>query len=145
MFNNQSLIMIIKLGLGCENYGIEIGKYGRIIVNPKTRRTTSIANSSIYAIGDVTGLSGLASSAQHQGRTLAHTLFNHLKKPILNRLEKELVEEEESRMNDKNKLTSITNNNNKVDNSIEDEDSLFGSATDAPMTIWTIPEVSSVG
>jgi pyruvate/2-oxoglutarate dehydrogenase complex dihydrolipoamide dehydrogenase (E3) component len=50
-------------GLGLEAVGVSTKKYGRIAVD-KTYKTTS--PKSIYAVGDVTGPPGLASSAQQQ-------------------------------------------------------------------------------
>ena len=55
-------------GLGCENLGINITKYGRIVVDDLCR-TTSKHN--IFAVGDVIGPPGLASAAQQQ-------VFTHL-------------------------------------------------------------------
>ena len=60
-------------GIGCENVGIEVGKYERITVDKNLRTTSSYP---IYAIGDVIGPPSLASSAQQQGRTLCERLFD---------------------------------------------------------------------
>ena len=60
-------------GIGCEDVGVEIGKYERITVDKHLRTTSPFP---IYAIGDVIGPPGLASSAQQQGRTLCERLFD---------------------------------------------------------------------
>ena len=60
-------------GIGCEDVGVDIGKYERIIVDKNLRTTSPYP---IYAIGDVIGPPGLASSAQQQGRTLVERLFD---------------------------------------------------------------------
>jgi len=130
------LTTVYILGLGCENVGIEIGKYGRIDVDPHSRRTTS--KRSIYAIGDVTGPPGLASSAQQQGRLVAHSLFQHLRQPILSRLQQEQLIELNL------KTPSVRKEAIKPDPDLN-RLALFGSARDAPMTLWTIPEMASVG
>eukprot|EP00601_Ochromonadales_sp_CCMP2298_P028597 CAMPEP_0173333288 /NCGR_PEP_ID=MMETSP1144-20121109/4794_1 /TAXON_ID=483371 /ORGANISM="non described non described, Strain CCMP2298" /LENGTH=399 /DNA_ID=CAMNT_0014278205 /DNA_START=189 /DNA_END=1384 /DNA_ORIENTATION=- len=60
-------------GLGCAECGIDVGRYGRIDVHPLTRRTScSAPRTAVFAVGDVTGPPGLASSAQQQGRSVAH-------------------------------------------------------------------------
>jgi len=123
-------------GLGCEKYGVEIGKYGRIVVDQSSHRTTC-ASGNIYAVGDVTGPPGLASSAQQQARSVAQHLYRDLRKPILSRLQQELLDQQMAEEGEQ-----PTDNVSK--------DTLFGSivgssAPDAPMTIWTIPEMASVG
>jgi NAD(P) transhydrogenase len=57
--------------IGCENVGVEIGKYGRVVVD-KDFRT---ANPRIFAIGDVVGPPGLASFAQQAARVVTDLLF----------------------------------------------------------------------
>lgn len=57
--------------IGCENVGVEIGKYGRVAVD-KDFRT---ANPRIFAIGDVVGPPGLASFAQQAARVVTDRLF----------------------------------------------------------------------
>ena len=57
--------------IGCENVGVEIGKYGRVIVD-KDFRT---ANPRIFAIGGGGGPPGRASFAQQAARVVTDLLF----------------------------------------------------------------------
>eukprot|EP00611_Tribonema_gayanum_P015792 TRINITY_DN276_c2_g1_i2.p1 TRINITY_DN276_c2_g1~~TRINITY_DN276_c2_g1_i2.p1 ORF type:complete len:661 (-),score=253.92 TRINITY_DN276_c2_g1_i2:740-2524(-) len=57
-------------GLLCEAAGIEIGRFGRVMVDD----TGCTANKDVYAVGDVVG-AGLASAAAQQGRGVADRLF----------------------------------------------------------------------
>lgn len=76
--------------IGCENVGVGIGKYGRVLVD-KDFRT---ANPRIFAIGDVVGPPGLASFAQQAGRIVTDNLF---------RTEEEEEEEAAERKKEKEK------------------------------------------
>ena len=109
--------------LGLENVGILTKKYGRIEIDENYRTT---AETSIYAIGDVIGPPGLASAAVQQGRYVADKLFGPQSTSY----------EEESK-----RERRIVKTKDQI---------LFGSAkgsgsTDTPLTLWTIPELSSVG
>lgn len=57
--------------IGCENVGVGIGKYGRVLVD----RDFRTANPRIFAIGDVVGPPGLASFAQQAARVVTDLLF----------------------------------------------------------------------
>jgi NAD(P) transhydrogenase len=127
--------------LECESAGIEIGKYERIVVD-NDLRTKSL--SSIFAIGDVIGPPGLASSAQQQGRQLAERLFDvnsehfsHLPAPAANEADDDSALDNEVDPFFAEPETTSAN--------------LFGStsgwsrAMDAPLTLWTLPEIASVG
>jgi len=57
--------------IGCEHVGVEIGKYGRVLVD----RDFRTANPRIFAIGDVVGPPGLASFAQQAARVVTDLLF----------------------------------------------------------------------
>ena len=109
--------------LGLENLGVVTLKYGRIKIDEDYRTTSE---TSIYAIGDVIGPPGLASAAIQQGRYVADKLFGS---------------------------QSMTYNEEwwkEKSNPGANKGILFGSAKgkgsiDAPLTLWTIPELSSVG
>ncbi|KAJ1428565.1 hypothetical protein B484DRAFT_329396 [Ochromonadaceae sp. CCMP2298] len=140
-------------GLGCAECGIDVGRYGRIDVHPLTRRTScSAPRTAVFAVGDVTGPPGLASSAQQQGRSVAHALFDDLRQPMLSRLEREVLEEQEGERGQGDWVGRGEQEVEKAGREVEErtEGTLFGSlvggqSLDAPMTIWTIPEMSSVG
>lgn len=121
--------------LGLENVAVEIGKYGRIMVD-KTFKTSSKI-SSIYAVGDVIGPPMLASSAQAQARNLAELLFASRQSISIEDKDNDLDVE-------------VDDFFSTVDSESKDGDTLFGDLTgdkvnDAPLTLWSIPEVSSVG
>lgn len=121
------------VGLGCEDCNVQIGEFGQIQVEEVSRQAARCGKSTIFAVGDVTGPPGLASSAMQQGRAVAQSLFANKKRPILSRYETDAVAEAAG---DK----EIVNSGG----------ALFGSevgiaAPDAPLTIWTIPEMASVG
>jgi NAD(P) transhydrogenase len=131
-------------GLGLENVGVCTGKYSRISVD-KAGRTTAPAN--IYAIGDVIGPPGLASAAQQQGRALVDRLFQSsidFSTPSV------LVEEH---YEDDEDVTEVDSYFSTAAVEVETlaSKTLFGSLTgstgsmDAPLTLWTLPEVASVG
>lgn len=87
----------------------------------------TVSENSIYAIGDVIGPPGLASAAQQQGRYVAERLFTHLR----------------------SNLTPGSRDWGQ-ERGAAASGLLFGSAKgkqaiDAPMTLWTIPELASVG
>ena len=110
-------------GLGLENLFIGVGKYGRLITDERRRCLGTTAANSVYAIGDVVG-AGLASTAQQQGRTVAELLFGRLDE------QKDNDEEEEQSASEQQVDTLMT---------------LFGGSDSAPLTLWTIPEISTVG
>ena len=84
----------------------------------------------------MTGPPGLASAAQQQGRLVAQALFQHLRRPVLNRLQQEQLSE----------LNQTTSEQQVNKSDIDPEKlALFGTARDAPMTLWSIPEMASVG
>ena len=58
--------------IDCDEVGVQIGKYGRILVDQNYKT----ANPNIFAIGDVIGPPGLASFAQKQASHVADLLFN---------------------------------------------------------------------
>jgi NAD(P) transhydrogenase len=121
--------------LGLENMDVELGKYGRIMVD-KTFKTSSKI-SSIYAVGDVIGPPMLASSAQAQARRLAELLF--ATRPSI------AIENKDNDLD-----VEVDDFFSTVDSESKDGDTLFGDLTgdkvnDAPLTLWSIPEVSSVG
>lgn len=62
-------------GLGLEKIGIEFGKYGAIKVDPHTYQTTA---PNVYAVGDVIGFPGLASTAMLQARIAILHAFGEL-------------------------------------------------------------------
>ena len=57
--------------LGCELAGVELGQYGRVVVDEQLRTRCP----HVFAAGDVIGPPGLASTAAHQGKLLAERLF----------------------------------------------------------------------
>ena len=135
-------------GIGCENLGLNIGKYGRILVDGNFQ--TSVDG--IYAIGDVIGPPGLASAAVQQGRFVAHHLFSndsvdHLTRTIhqgKNQIKIDIEEDFDTEIDDFFQL--------KEYQSPAMSSLLFGSkdgtarkVSDSPLTLWTIPAVASVG
>lgn len=149
-------------GLGCENAGIAIGRYGRINVN-NFYKTNIDGPSSVYAIGDVIGPPGLASTAQQQGRSVAKALFRSTtfekRETVASSsitpsedLEDDLDVEVDSFFTTafQNIATSSTSGSTDSDSLTSEDDVLFGSASgenvlDAPLTLWTLPEMASVG
>ena len=142
-------------GLTLENVAVETSKYGRIIVDPSSYKTTSFDNvgQHIYAIGDVMG-GGLASTAAQQGRELAERLFDSSTRT--------------NPSNDNDGNAGFNENNDDdctLENVVDDDffsldneeygddhlhDTLFGDqkgshSMDAPLTLWTIPEIASCG
>lgn len=125
-----------SVNLGLENVDVDVGKYGRILVDKKFK-TTSKKNS-IYAVGDVIGPPMLASSAQAQARRVAEQLFANDEEKMISVSEDEDMDVE---------IDEFFSTNKKLK---EDEATLFGDLTgdkvnDAPLTLWSIPEISSVG
>lgn len=125
--------------IGCENVGVTVGKYGRVQVDEDFRTT----NPRIFAIGDVIGPPGLASYAQQSARVVTDLLFG-------------LRAEEEARRNQKTPEL-------KLEDWIDDDFFTQAAAAEeeedrertrqlellnrmeAPLTLWTVPEISSVG
>ena len=109
--------------LGLQNVGVVTAKYGRIKIDENYRTT---AETSIYAIGDVIGPPGLASAAVQQGRYVADKLFG----PQSTAYDEETKRERRIMRTKQEILFGSTKG---------------GGSIDAPLTLWTIPEVSSVG
>lgn len=59
-------------GLNLEAVNVTVGRYGRINVDHKYKTSSPL---NIFAVGDINGLSGLASSAQYQARFVTDLLF----------------------------------------------------------------------
>ena len=131
-------------GLGLENIAIAVGKYGRILVDDGTFRCrgSEASGYSVFAIGDCIG-AGLASTAQQQGRLVAESLFGHM-----------------TAFEDALPLRGATAQDDADADDATEEDSffqpgpaegaslsatLFGGASDSPLTLWTIPEIAQVG
>ena len=131
--------------IGCENVGVEVGKYGRVVVD-KDFRT---ANPRVFAIGDVVGPPGLASFAQQAARVVTDLLF---------------------RQEDEDRKAGITGGSKMLgqsDVTLEDwaDDDFFAPVMndeeeerkerekslallkrmEAPLTLWTVPEIASSG
>lgn len=131
--------------LACAAAGVEVGKYDRIKVNSHCRTTS---DHSVFAIGDVIGPPGLASSAQQQGRALVDSLFHSA-----------------IDFNDDEPGETLADSDTDSDADVSEVDPFFSSADaetvpaknlfgslsgsseviDAPLTLWTIPEIASVG
>jgi pyruvate/2-oxoglutarate dehydrogenase complex dihydrolipoamide dehydrogenase (E3) component len=175
-------------GLNLDAVNVTTGRYGRIIVDD-TYKTSSPLN--IFAVGDINGLSGLASSAQYQARFVSDLLFREYAKK--NDAPSSSVDADDSAYSDEfNDRDSIfmTNENGtpkdfnakgedflprklsnaecmkslfdinvviSIESMTEDEEfslvqnlaklkresTLFGNSV--PLTLWTVPEISSVG
>ena len=95
----------------------------------------------------MTGPPGLASAAQQQGRLVAHALFQHLRQPILSRLQQEQLLEVKQAPPGRVEEAAVHKQQQQQQQPDADPErlALFGSARDAPMTFWTIPEMASVG
>lgn len=117
--------------LDCELLGINRGRYGKILVDSKYR--TSSSSNNIYAIGDVAG-GALASTAVSAGRALAESLFTMQPLDSSNSKQQELA-------HDDNDVDSIFDNSMTVDA----ESAVASVMTSTPLTLWTIPEIASVG
>jgi NAD(P) transhydrogenase len=144
-------------GLGLDAVGVELGKYGRVQVD-EDFSTTAKQNVgySIFAIGDVIG-GGLASTATQQARSLAEQIFGarsteKQQSPSGGAAtawgEKEADVDIEGGGDDF--FLPVTAPLAKQCDETSEEMTLFGdlkgrSATDAPLTLWTIPEIASVG
>jgi NAD(P) transhydrogenase len=128
-------------GLELEAVNVSTSKYGRIVVD-KAFRTTS--SKSIYAIGDVIGPPGLASAAQQHGRSVSETLFGG----------SDDDDDDDEDDDDDDDYAEFS----------DEQDNFFSSAStgaeggqdglqassgtitmDAPLTLWTLPEIASVG
>lgn len=131
-------------GLGLENIGVKIGKYGRIVVNNQYQCTSSDNNRySVFAIGDVIG-SGLASAAQQQGRMVAEDLFGQFTdEPDFSG---KMYSGEDSGMGE---LEIESDAFFSVAGEMSGDEAgatLFGgNSPDSPLTLWTIPEIATVG
>jgi NAD(P) transhydrogenase len=134
-------------GLELEAVNVSTSKYGRIVVD-KAFRTTS--SKSIYAIGDVIGPPGLASAAQQHGRSVSETLFGGSEDDDDDEDDDgdyaEFSDEQDNFFS-----SSSTGTEGGQDGLQQDAaDTLFGASSgtitmDAPLTLWTLPEIASVG
>lgn len=121
--------------LACEQAGVNIGKYGRVLVDASCRTSAKMP---VYAIGDVIGPPGLASAAQQQGRALVEKLFTGWGAGKSSGSSEEDVD-----VSEVDSFFAVEPSANSAN--------LFGSisgqteAMDAPLTLWTIPEIASVG
>jgi len=127
--------------LGLEHVDVSIGKYGRVVVDSKFKATSKFG---IYAVGDVIGPPMLASSAQAQARRVAERLFAQEEDMMMTLTSVDTSVDESSDM-DLEVDEFFSPNNEKGS-----DDTLFGDLTgdkvnDAPLTLWSIPEISSVG
>ena len=133
-------------GLELDTVNVSTTKYGRIVVD-KAFRTTS--NKSIFAIGDVIGPPGLASAAQQHGRSVSETLFGGGDDD-----EDDDEEEDDNEFSDEqddffaSSLTGLESGQDGLQQKAAD--TLFGASSgtitmDAPLTLWTLPEIASVG
>ena len=145
-------------GLGCDDVGVRVGRFGRILVDTSLHTTS---NFSIYAVGDVIGPPALASAAQQQARRLAQQLFEKPKieaeAAMAKRRQQELEKEggfdqdlDAQAEDDFFKPKSPPPSSSTGIFSDDIGTSLFSGGdasipSDAPLTLWTFPEVSSVG
>ncbi|CAN0504405.1 unnamed protein product, partial [Ectocarpus sp. 12 AP-2014] len=149
--------------LGCDAAGVDLARYGRIKVDGSFRTS----NPRVHAIGDVTGPPGLASSAQMGGRAVATYLFND-KMQKLKQFMLETSTEMEDVVDDpffaaeaesasgaqrtseqlqQYEQTAMLGSDDSMADAAggAEGDSLFERVAGAPLTLWTIPEISSVG
>ena len=122
---------------------INTTKYGRIVVD-KAFHTTS--SQSIYAIGDVIGPPGLASAAQQHGRSVSENLFREEDDEDYKDVDLDEFSDE------KDDFFSSSSVSDSVATGLQHDavDTLFGASSgaitmDAPLTLWTLPEIASVG
>lgn len=99
--------------LGLQALNISIGQYGRINVD-QYFRTTSYQN--IYAVGDVTGISGLASTAQYQARYVVESIFRN--QAIKDDNRGDMDESDEDLDVDRDSFFSLGSNNEGINLSI---------------------------
>ena len=140
------------------------GKYGRLEVNHHYR-TDCLAE--VYAVGDVIGPPGLASAAQLQARTVADDLFKNFKNSVFNKdmnIKGSIVlsdddddiefDETDDNMIDRDDFFISSDSSNTNDSNSNSESNLFSKVTSdklltpgegVPLTLWTIPEIASVG
>ncbi len=141
-------------GLGCDDVGVELLKYGRIKVDGTCRSTSQFP---IYAIGDVIGPPGLASTAMQQGRDLARKLFEKKASSSSSSSSSSLVEKYDQENIDVDDIVvediwvGYESDSSSSGSNMDAEATLFGTADgidasiDTPLTLWTIPEIASVG
>ncbi|CAM9303321.1 unnamed protein product [Discosporangium mesarthrocarpum] len=147
-----------SFSIGCEQVGVALGRYGRIKVDSMYRTS----NPRIYAVGDVIGPPGLASSAQMGGRAVASTLFHNKMEKLRQMMLEDSTEMEDfiddeffsgdyEPLSDEGGgmggagVSSSGKGTTPDDTPVEEmSDSLFDKKS-APLTLWTIPEISSVG
>merc|ERR1712146_497200 len=168
-YNNQQIAFEIDIDLlllssgrdansdkiDCDEVGVKIGKYGRILVD----QNYQTANPNIFAVGDVIGPPGLASFAQKQASHVADLLFN--RDPI--RVDRDDSQDEKPSEMEENVDDDFFVDYDDIDQLQEDVDidnNIKGSQStnslsfigkkiknemDIPLTLWTEPEVASVG
>jgi NAD(P) transhydrogenase len=125
--------------IGCENVGVTVGKYGRIQVDPNFRTTNPL----VFAIGDVIGPPGLASFAQQSARVVTDMLF---------RWDEEDKDEQGGGKYQEKTLEDWVDDDFFAGVAAANDDAMEGereaemlNRLEAPLTLWTIPEVASVG
>jgi NAD(P) transhydrogenase len=135
-------------GLDLDTVGVETARYGRIVVDGRFRTTSP---KQIYAIGDVVG-SGLASAAAQAGRVVSEDLFSKGEdgdgaKEAVGVRDADDGDDDDDFETDGDAFfaaaapAAATPSNGGT---------LFGLSTgsvarDAPLTLWTLPEIASVG
>ena len=139
-------------GLDLDAVNVSTTKYGRIVVD-KAFRTTS--SKSIFAIGDVIGPPGLASAAQQHGRSVSETLFGACdddEDDDDDDDDDDDIDDMEFSDEQDNFFASSSTGLEGGQDGLQQEaaDTLFGASSgtitmDAPLTLWTLPEIASVG
>ena len=133
-------------GLGLESVNVSTTKYGKIVVDQTCR-------SNIYAIEDVIGPPGLASAAQQHGLSLRASLSERLfgmSGDDEDAIEVIDFEEFSDERDDFFSHADSGASSVSEDFHCEAEESFFRAASgaqtmDAPLTLWTLPEIASVG
>ena len=137
-------------GLGLEDIGIQMGKYGRILVGGEGSfrcRGSENGNYSVHAIGDVIG-AGLASTAQQQGRLVAESIFGQITAFEDALSEQEAAEEEGEEVGGEGDDVTESDDFFRIEpaaSAVGSSAMLFGASSDAPLTLWTLPEIAQVG
>lgn len=138
--------------IGCEEVGVEVGKYGRIVVD-KDFRT---GNPRVFAIGDVIGPPGLASFAQQSARVVTDLLFRG-EREGRGRAGGEKGEGRRGGLMGQAEVTledwaggddffAAPDANAEEEEEKERERSLaLLKRMEAPLTLWTVPEIASSG
>eukprot|EP00903_Cladosiphon_okamuranus_P008631 g8277.t1 len=130
--------------MGCEDAGVDTALHGRIKVDSSFRTSNPL----VFAVGDVTGPPGLASSAQMGGRAVAMYLFKNkmqrLRQYILE-ASKELEDVVDDPFFAAEAESPAGAHRTSEQLQRETAESIFEADTGPPLTLWTIPEISSVG